>query len=135
MEGIVLTARRARFHTPQLLVALAILLLAASCTAAASTPTLAPQPTATPGQSLNVAPFTREDLLDRMKTSVAKDAIPAILDPQFVPARDVPSLFRDEEFVIGVSINGDSRAYPIDILSWHEIVNDVVGGEPIAVTW
>ena len=42
---------------------------------------------------------------------------------------------RPEELVIGLSINGDSRAYPINILSRHEIVNDVVGGKPVAVTW
>jgi len=37
--------------------------------------------------------------------------------------------------VIGLSINGDHRAYPINILSTHEIVNDVVGGQLVAVTW
>ena len=37
--------------------------------------------------------------------------------------------------VIGVNINGESRAYPIPYLSAHEIVNDVVGGQPIAATW
>jgi hypothetical protein len=41
----------------------------------------------------------------------------------------------DFEHVIGVYINGDARAYPIRMLSRHEIVNDVVGGEYIAVTW
>ena len=41
----------------------------------------------------------------------------------------------DDVPVIGVSINGDSRAYTVPMLSVHEIVNDVVGGEPIAVTW
>ncbi len=40
-----------------------------------------------------------------------------------------------EERVIGVIINGDARAYPIPILSNHEIVNDIVGGEPVAITW
>ena len=70
-----------------------------------------------------------------MVTTIPEDAIRAILEPEFVPAENVPSLFRDTELVIGVAINGDARAYPIDILSSHEIVNDVVGGKPIAVTW
>jgi len=34
-----------------------------------------------------------------------------------------------------VTINGDARAYPLQILIWHEIVNDVVGGEPVSVTF
>ena len=42
---------------------------------------------------------------------------------------------KSNELVLGLSINGDSRAYPIPMLSSHEIVNDVVGGEPVAVTW
>jgi hypothetical protein len=37
--------------------------------------------------------------------------------------------------VLGLDINGDVRVYPLDILVWHEIVNDVVGGEPVAVTY
>ena len=40
-----------------------------------------------------------------------------------------------DEQVLGLSIDGDSRAYPIKMLSRHEIVNDVVGGKPVAVTW
>ena len=39
------------------------------------------------------------------------------------------------ERVIGLSIDGDSRAYPLNMLSRHEIVNDTVGGVPVAVTW
>jgi len=40
----------------------------------------------------------------------------------------------DREPVIGLTIGDDSRAYPLRILMWHEIVNDVVGGVPVAVT-
>ena len=40
-----------------------------------------------------------------------------------------------DERVLGVSINGDHRAYPLNLLSRHEIVNDTVGGVPVAVTW
>lgn len=62
------------------------------------------------------------------------DAIPAILNPRF----DTPDEARDyrpDEPVLGVSINGESRAYSIPFLSGREVVNDVVGGVPIAVTW
>ena len=64
-----------------------------------------------------------------------KDAIPAILDPRFISAEADESQMRDGDLVIGVSINGDARAYPMKMLSEHEIVNDVVGEKPIAVTW
>ena len=66
---------------------------------------------------------------------IPKDAIPAILEPEFACSESAESPMTDTELVIGVSINGDARTYPINILSRHEIVNDVVGGESIAVTW
>ena len=40
-----------------------------------------------------------------------------------------------DEHVLGLSINGDHRAYSLRMLSSHEIVNDVVGGVPVAATW
>lgn len=61
-----------------------------------------------------------------------RDAIPAILNPRF---GGDPSWLHPESRVIGLDIAGDARAYPIAILNWHEIVNDVVGGEPIAITF
>ena len=66
---------------------------------------------------------------------VPKDAIPAILEPEFASPIAAEIQMKDTEQVIGVSINGDARAYPISVLSRHEIVKDVVGGESIAVTW
>ncbi len=63
------------------------------------------------------------------------DAIPAIVDPVLVSAETAAPELNPDERVIGLVINGDARAYPITILSAHEIVNDIVGGEPIAVTW
>lgn len=63
------------------------------------------------------------------------DAIPAIIDPVLVSAEKASPEMNPDERVIGLVINGDARAYPITILSAHEIVNDVVGGEPVAITW
>jgi len=68
-------------------------------------------------------------------TLLGFDAIPAILDPEFVTVVEANEQMDDDEQVLGVSINGESRAYSIPMLSRHEIVNDVVGGVPIAVTW
>ena len=77
---------------------------------------------------------TRFENLD-IVTVLPKDAIPAIDSPQFVSAGEAAAWMRPEELVIGLSINGDNRAYPINMLSRHEIVNDVVAGRPVAVTW
>ncbi|UCG25966.1 MAG: DUF3179 domain-containing protein, partial [Chloroflexota bacterium] len=75
-----------------------------------------------------VDPALIDDLLPR-------GIIEAIDDPQFQTIDEVDPDMEPDERLIGVSINGDVRAYPINILSSHEIVNDIVGGEPIAVTW
>ena len=68
-------------------------------------------------------------------TLLPKDGIPAIFNPSFVSAAEGAEQLRDDDLVIGVSINGDDRAYGVAYLSGHEIVNDTVGGRPIAVTW
>lgn len=54
--------------------------------------------------------------------------------PDIVPADQADFLSLDSR-VVGVTINGQSRAYPISVLNWHECVNDVLGGVPIAVTY
>ena len=63
-----------------------------------------------------------------------KDGIPSIDDPKFVTAKEA-QFVSDEDIVIGLSINGESKAYPLFILVWHEIVNDVIGDTPVAVTY
>jgi len=66
---------------------------------------------------------------------VPKDGIPSIDEPAFEPAAGRQDWLAPTEPVIGLEINGDARAYPLRILTWHEIVNDVVGGKPVAVTY
>lgn len=61
------------------------------------------------------------------------DDIPPIYDPEFVPASE--AALPDDEPVVGLSISGDARAYPAGILFTREMVNDVVGGVPVLVTW
>lgn len=68
-------------------------------------------------------------------TLLPKDAIRSIDNPQFVTGAEADEQYSPDELVLGVEINGDVRAYSIPFLSGHEIVNDVVGGQPIAVTW
>lgn len=63
-----------------------------------------------------------------------RDGIPPIEQPLFLPASNPPGL-DDQEPVIGFGIDGDVRAYPLRYLMWHEVVNDVVGEVPVAVTY
>ena len=62
------------------------------------------------------------------------DGIPAIDHPRFLRPAQVSFLSADEP-VLALQIAGDARAYPVQILIWHEIVNDTVGGVPVAVTY
>ncbi|MEM7775803.1 MAG: DUF3179 domain-containing protein [Pseudomonadota bacterium] len=63
-----------------------------------------------------------------------KDGIPSIDKPVFQTVAEATELVATEP-VIGLEVNGDARAYPLRILTWHEIVNDAVGGKPVAVTY
>ena len=68
-------------------------------------------------------------------TLLGFDGIPSIENPQFVDPEVADETYDPDELVLGVEINGDARAYSVPLLSRHEIVNDVVGGKTIAVTW
>ena len=63
-----------------------------------------------------------------------KDGIPALDNPSFVRASGKTGIDPTEP-VIALEMGGQARAYPIRYLTWHEIVNDVVGGVPVAVTF
>jgi len=62
------------------------------------------------------------------------DGIPAVDRPRFQPGGDVDWL-EDDEPVLAFELGGEARAYPVQILTWHEIVNDTVAGVPVAVTY
>ncbi|MFQ6021530.1 MAG: DUF3179 domain-containing protein [Acidiferrobacterales bacterium] len=66
---------------------------------------------------------------------VPRDGIPPIDNPKFTTTADADSWLGREEPVIVFEFNGDARAYPLQIMTWHEIVNDVVGGLPVAVSF
>jgi hypothetical protein len=63
------------------------------------------------------------------------DGIPSIDDPKFISIQEADKYLEDSDLVLGLNINGDVRAYPLQILVWHEIVNDKLGGVPITVTY
>jgi hypothetical protein len=63
------------------------------------------------------------------------DGIPAIDRPVFVSAAGAAIWLVPKEPVLALEVKGDARAYPLQILMWHEIVNDVVGGVPVTITF
>ena len=79
--------------------------------------------------------FTRctVDLAEIQSGGPGKDGIPAIDAPNFIAVSQVDIAAREP--VISLEIDGIARAYPLSILIWHEIVNDMINDKPIAVTY
>ncbi len=75
------------------------------------------------------------DFAEIMSGGPPKDGIPAIWEPEFIPAAEEARLDAREPVLTYEHEGEAARAYPIRHLMWHEIVNDVVGGVPIAVTY
>jgi thiol-disulfide isomerase/thioredoxin len=73
----------------------------------------------------------------------SKDVIPAIDEPKFVSVEEADEWLKPQEPVVLVQarpersrrVGDDTRAYPIQIFMWHEIVNDTIGGVPVTVTY
>ncbi len=64
-----------------------------------------------------------------------RDCIPSIDKPKYLSAGEADSYMNDDTLVMAIDHKGDRRAWPIRVLDFHEIVNDTIGGDPIAVTW
>ncbi len=64
-----------------------------------------------------------------------KDGIPALFNPEYLTASDADKLLTSEDRVLGFVSGGKARAYPIRIMSWHELVNDSLNGIPYLVSW
>jgi hypothetical protein len=118
----------------------------------AATATATPEASSTPvrdraaEQRESIAMILRRDFpnLDIEQRTVDLLEITPLLPPDAIPAIDAPNFdsvevasgwLEPQEPVISFELNGDARAYPLQILTWHEIVNDVVGGEPVIVTY
>ncbi|MEO1107663.1 MAG: DUF3179 domain-containing protein [Pseudomonadota bacterium] len=114
-------------------------------------PQLIPHPSLIPfkrevllGLDQNFDLFLRPEYLtrDRMKIrleeiawgGVYKDGIPSLDNPTLISAADA-SYLKGDDLVFGVSINGDVRAYPLRIMGWHEMFNEVIGGVPVALAY
>ncbi|MBI4171388.1 MAG: DUF3179 domain-containing protein [Actinobacteria bacterium] len=91
--------------------------------------------TSTSGWKTDFTKFT-VSLSEFSSGGPGKDGIPAIDNPKFVPVADADSYLEAREPVVQlVGDGGDVRAYPLQILIWHEIVNDTVGGVPVTITF
>jgi len=75
--------------------------------------------------------------------AMARDGVRTLLEPATIGAAEVDRFNREErgkllvsdDRIIGVAVGGEARAYPLRLMRWHEVVNDTVGGRPIAVTY
>ncbi|MBL8580469.1 MAG: DUF3179 domain-containing protein [Mesorhizobium sp.] len=77
---------------------------------------------------------TTVDLSEIISGGPPKDGIPSIDDPSFIPVAEATEL-APQEPVLSLVIAGEARAYPLRVMMWHEIVNDVVAGTPVTVTY
>jgi hypothetical protein len=80
-------------------------------------------------------PATMIDLDEVVSGGPPPDGIPPIDDPTFESVDEASQWLEDDSPVMVVEIDDDVRAYPLAILTWHEIVNDEVGGVPMVVTY
>jgi hypothetical protein len=79
-----------------------------------------------------------QDLVDRSKVlsgGPPKDGIPSIDNPKFVSVEEADKWMEDNELILAMIYKDIKRAYPLQILVWHEIVNDVIADDPILVTY
>jgi hypothetical protein len=70
-----------------------------------------------------------------MKGGPPKDGIPSIDNPKYVTVSDADEWIQDNELVLAIIYKNIKRVYPFQILVWHEIVNDVIAGDPILITY
>ena len=80
--------------------------------------------------SLHSVPFS-----EILSGGPPRDGIPPLDQPSFTTPEEADGWLRPLEPVVSLELNGDARAYSLQILIWHEIVNDVVGGVPVTVTF
>ena len=80
--------------------------------------------------SLHTVPYD-----EFLSGGVPRDGIPPLDEPQFESIADADTWLEDVQPVVALEINGSARAYPLAILTWHEIANDTLGGVPVSVTF
>ncbi|NEQ52279.1 MAG: DUF3179 domain-containing protein [Leptolyngbya sp. SIO3F4] len=84
-------------------------------------------------QNINPEETTRIELEQLLNGGPPKDGIPSIDTPEFDTAETTP--FAPDDIVVGMVVNGEAKAYPYNVLNWHEIVNDEIGGVNVTVSY
>ena len=102
----------------------------------------APPPTATVDQ-LEPEPDTPRDessggkqqifLSDRLSAQEETSRFPSLNNPEFIPASGAD--LDENELVLGISVGGESKAYPLRMMWFHHVANDIIGGEPVVITY
>ena len=90
------------------------------------------------GRAIRVTPAGVRYVVDPsliMAGGPTKDGIPSIDQPQFVSQAIADEWIADDELVLVLTYKGVRRIYPLQILVWHEIVNDVVAGDPLLISY
>ncbi len=64
-----------------------------------------------------------------------KDGIPSIDNPKFVTMAEADEWIADNELVLAIDYKGINRVYPLQIMVWHEIVNEFIAGDPLLITY
>lgn len=100
-----------------------LMVVAAAMTAVACESSVLPRPTAPP------------DYVAELVRTVERDSIQAVVGPVIVEASAAEADFDPTEPVLVASVNGQERVYSVAQMGIHEVVNDTLGGVPIAVTW
>ena len=75
----------------------------------------------------------QDELFDSFKQLLLRGQIPAIFEPEYVSAEEAD--IDDDSWVFGIVIDNQARAYSLNILNHHEIVNDSIGESNFAVVW
>jgi hypothetical protein len=90
-----------------------------------------------PGRTNRFAKKARDDAPDGFVYHIALEPLRPIKQFKIQTVQEVQNALNPDELVIGVTVNGESRAYPINCLTGpsREILNDKLGGVPIAATW
>ena len=101
-------------------IAFAVFLAASACIAAPRKNGFLLEPSSVPAREIRRGGPSRAE-------------IPALVHPPSVPADEAP--WGDDERVIGVVVGGKARAYPVSMLTRHELVNDLLGGKPILISY
>ena len=84
-----------------------------------------------PVQFAGPNPHTKRE---KLRTVLKRDRFPPLDEPAFLRGADAANMAPGDR-VVGVEVNGEAKAYPMSLMSLHEVANDTVGGLPVAVSW